>query len=316
MLLVAAVMGIFEPTRNFRLLDSKQFKSSGISRPIIYEIEGRIKTARMFGLSETERIDILFQNSSYKLVEARKNQSLIPALFLWRLPNDLLEKNNIEARKKIFIKIMLPLIIKQNSNILKKRAQLEEIDEKPVSSLEEFEKIWLLNMAKYYKVLDSKNSKTTMNTDQILELKQRIDIIPVSLAIAQSALETGWGTSRFSLFGNALFGQWTWKSDQGIEPTERNAGKKHSVRTFSQLSDSISDYSHNLNSSHFYQEFRTARTKLRMKGNPNGLWGHKLTEKLTSYSQNDKHYIRTIQKIIKKNNLYFYENTALSWLPK
>jgi len=279
-------------------------------------MEGSLKTARMFGLSETERIDILFQNSSYKLAKIRTKQNLVPPLFLRRLPNNLSEKDNIEVRKRMFIRIMLPLLLKQNQTILKTRAQLEEIEARPFSDLEKFEKNWLLSTAKYYKIWDPKKPKAIINVDQILELKQRIDIIPVSLAIAQSALETGWGTSRFSLFGNALFGQWTWKDDQGIQPINRDLGKQHSIRTYEKLSDSISDYSHNLNSSHFYQGFRAARTKLRIKGDPDGLWGHKLTEKLTSYSQNDEHYIQTIHKIITKNSLYFYENAALSWLPK
>jgi Bax protein len=316
MLLIAEVVGIFAPTRNFQFLDSKQLKSNSTSRPIIYEMEGRLKTARMFELSETERIDILFQKSSYKLAEIRIKQRHVPALFLWRLPNDLLERDNIEVRKKIFIQIMLPLILKQNSTVLKTRAQLEELEGKPFSDLEQFEKNWLLNLADYYKIWSPKKPKTIINMDQMLELKQRIDIIPVSLAIAQSALETGWGTSRFSLFGNALFGQWTWKEDQGIQPMDRDLGKQHSIRTFNQLSDSISDYTHNLNSSHFYQGFRAARAELRMRGNPDGLWGRKLTEKLASYSQNDGHYIRTIQTIIATNSLDVYEKSTLSWTPK
>ena len=59
------------------------------------------------------------------------------------------------------------------------------------------------------------------------KLKNRMDIIPVSIALAQAAKESGWGTSRFALEGNAIFGQWTWDG-QGIAPLYRD--KKRTIK--------------------------------------------------------------------------------------
>ena len=140
----------------------------------------------------------------------------------------------------------------------------------------------------------------------------RIDIIPVSLALAQSSLETGWGTSRFSIDGNALFGQWTWKTNKGIRPKQRAPCTKHSVLRFSQLADSIEDYTHNLNSSSHYRSFRSKRSALRKAGYPIDTWAQNLVEELKKYSSNSKHYISTIKAIIQKNQLTDFDNYSLS----
>ena len=144
------------------------------------------------------------------------------------------------------------------------------------------------------------------------ELLNRIDIIPVSLALAQASLETGWGTSRFSIDGNALFGQWTWKTNQGIRPKQRATGKKYSVLRFSQLAESIENYTHNLNSSSHYRSFRSKRNALRKAGYPTDLWAQNLVEKLKKYSSNYEHYIPTVKAIIRENQLTEFDNYSLS----
>ena len=140
----------------------------------------------------------------------------------------------------------------------------------------------------------------------------RIDIIPVSLALAQSSLETGWGTSRFSIDGNALFGQWTWKTNKGIRPKQRSPGTQHSVLRFSQLAESIEDYTHNLNSSSHYRSFRSKRSALRKSGYPTDICTHQLAEELKKYSSKYEQYIPTIKAIIRENQLTDFDNYSLS----
>ena len=87
-------------------------------------------------------------------------------------------------------------------------------------------------------------------------LKIRIDEVPVSLAIAQAAKETGWGTSRFAQEGNALFGQWTW-SGEGLKPKDADSSKGHKVMKFNVLQASVRAYQRNLNTHSTYKEFQT-----------------------------------------------------------
>ena len=171
---------------------------------------------------------------------------------------------------------------------------------------------WLVKTALYYKLFDESISKPIITKEILKELLNRIDIIPVSLALAQSALETGWGTSRFSIDGNALFGQWTWKTNKGIRPKQRAPGTKHSVLRFSQLSESIEDYTRNLNSSSHYRSFRSKRSALRKAAYPIDIWAQKLVEELEKYSSNSEHYISTIKSIIRENQLTDFDNYSLS----
>ena len=94
-----------------------------------------------------------------------------------------------------------------------------------------------------------------------------MDEIPVSLAIAQAAKETGWGTSRFAQEGNALFGQWTW-SGEGLKPKEAEKGADHKVMKFNILQASVRAYQRNLNTHPTYKDLRKARAEFRDSNKP------------------------------------------------
>jgi len=95
------------------------------------------------------------------------------------------------------------------------------------------------------------------------DLVGRVDVVPPSLAIAQAAEESGWGTSRFAVEANAVFGQWTFRKGAGVVPERRDPGKRHEVRSFEGLRQSVSAYMHNLNIHWAYKEFRRVRRELR-----------------------------------------------------
>ena len=139
-------------------------------------------------------------------------------------------------------------------------------------------------------------------------LKIRLDEIPVSLAIAQAAKETGWGTSRFAQEGNALFGQWTW-SGEGLRPKEAEEGKGHKVMKFNVLQASVRAYQRNLNTHSTYREFRKARAELRDQDKP--LDSLILAEGLNKYAETGEKYVDVLRKIIKQNDLKDFDDAKL-----
>ena len=163
----------------------------------------------------------------------------------------------------------------------------------------EEEKQWLRQKLLEYKV---KNSKLD-------ELEKRMDIIPTSLALAQAAKESGWGTSRFALEGNAMFGQWTWTGN-GIEPLFKDKSKTHKILKFPILRASVKSYINNLNTHKSYKKLRDIRIELRKKNRT--IAGLKLTETLDNYAETGKEYTKIIAQIIKENRLADFEPVTLT----
>ena len=135
-----------------------------------------------------------------------------------------------------------------------------------------------------------------------------MDIVPVSLAIAQAAKETGWGTSRFAQQGNALFGQWTW-SGEGLKPKESDKNEGHKVMKFNVLQASVRAYQRNLNTHSSYSDFRKIRAKLRDMGKP--LDSLILADGLNKYAETGEKYVDVLRKIIKQNNLKDFDDAKL-----
>ena len=236
----------------------------------------------------------LFEDLDYDLSKIRKGKKVKP-FYISLLPKDISLIENTKERKELFIKIVLPLILHENNKIEKDRKELFRVLAKKSNTKEE--KNWLKWKFKEYKI---------KNFD-ISELKIRMDIVPVSIAIAQAAVESGWGTSRFALEGNALYGQWTW-SDNGLKPLE-NVDGDHKVMQFKILTASIKAYKKNLNTHSGYMEFREARANLRSRNEK--VTGLKLTQYLNNYAATGKQYTKKLELTIKKNSLSDFENAKL-----
>jgi len=236
----------------------------------------------------------LFEDLDYDLSKIRKGKKVRP-FYISLLPKDLSLIEDSKERKELFIKIVLPLILQENEEIEKNRKKLFIILAKKSNTKEE--RNWLKWKFKEYKI---KNS-------DISELKIRMDIIPVSLAIAQAAIESGWGTSRFALEGNALYGQWTW-SKNGLKPLKSD-GSGHKIMQFKILGASIKAYKKNLNTHSGYVEFREARAKLRNLNEK--ITGLKLTQYLNKYAATGEDYIKKLELTINKNSLSDFENAKL-----
>jgi len=250
--------------------------------------------------TDTVRLDAstikqLFDDTDYKLKDVRETK-LVKPVALTLLPNEIKMIENTTERKEFFIQIILPLILQENNNIRSDRRTLFGIINK--SNNTNLEKKWLEKKYKQYGVASK----------DLSVLKIRMDIVPVSLAIAQAAKETGWGTSRFAQEGNALFGQWTW-SGEGLKPKESDETKGHKVMKFNVLQASVRAYQRNLNTHRSYKNFRLARAELRDREKP--LDSLILSKFLNSYAETGDKYVEVLQKIIKQNNLKDFDDSKL-----
>ena len=240
-------------------------------------------------------ISQLFKETEYNLNEVRQKK-LVKPIALTLLPNEIKMIQNTKKRKEFFIQIVLPLIIKENNIIKKDRRTLFDIINKSNNTTSELS--WLEKKYKQYGI-KSKDLST---------LKIRMDEIPVSLAIAQAAKETGWGTSRFAQEGNALFGQWTW-SGEGLKPKEAKEGADHKVMKFNILQASVRAYQRNLNTHSTYKDFRKARAEQRDSKKP--LDSIKLSKYLNKYAETGNQYVDVLQKIIMQNKLQDFDDAKL-----
>ena len=241
-------------------------------------------------------IEELFKDNGYDLDTVKKTKLVNAGNQLTKLPKELQNIESPKKRKKLFIKIVLPLIIEENLKIRFDRKKLFEILNKNNTSTRD--KAWLELKLKQYGIYNN----------DLAKLKIRMDEIPVSLAIAQAAKETGWGSSRFAQEGNALFGQWTW-SGEGIKPLEVEKGQKHKVAKFKILKASVRAYQRNLNTHSSYKEFRIERAIQR--DNDQKLNSLKLVEFLEKYAETGKEYTEVLKKIINQNSLTDFDDVDI-----
>ena len=237
----------------------------------------------------------LFKDTNYNLKDVRKNK-LVKPINLDLLPEEMKMIENTSQRKNLFIQIVLPLILDENNQIKLDRKKLFVVLNKNNNS--DAEQKWLNMKFKQYGV---------KNKD-LSTLKIRMDEIPVSLAIAQAAKETGWGTSRFALEGNALFGQWTFSGD-GIKPKSSDNDKTHKVMKFQILKASVRAYQRNLNTHSSYKKFRKLRAQSR--DNDEKLDSLILADCLDQYAATGDEYTKTLKKIILQNSLKDFDEVKL-----
>ena len=138
-------------------------------------------------------------------------------------------------------------------------------------------------------------------------LLSKVDIIPVSLILAQSAIESAWGGSRFAVKGNNMFGIWTW-GENGIVPSQRVSGKNHRVAVFVSILDSVRAYTLMLNRLTAYKRFREIRNK--------SMDSMDLVEGLINYSSRRRLYVRDVKIMIEMNDLKIYDTNSIKFTQK
>ena len=249
----------------------------------------------------TKDLNKIFDEKAYFVSSVRSNK-LVPNISINKLPKDFYLISSIEDKKSLFIRSLLPLIITENDKIIDTKKRIKKIDNNIFEYITREDALWLKKQLIKYKV----------KSNQIDELLIKADIIPVSIALAQAAIESGWGTSRFATEGNALFGQWSWFKGSGIVPKERSSEETYEIKSFESLRDSVSAYMINLNSHKHYIEFRAARYHYRI--NNDEINSINLIKLLSNYAEN-KDYSNILEKIIKKNNLQEFDQAKVYRLP-
>ncbi|MDA1283938.1 MAG: glucosaminidase domain-containing protein [Proteobacteria bacterium] len=213
-------------------------------------------------------------------------------------PADFINLEDLAKKKEIFFLIAYPLIHKTNENIKMERRQITDIEKKFKNKTINKKDIQELE------VLVNKYKLDIGPIDRITfkKLFQRINIIPVSLALGQAIIESGWGQSRFAIEGNALYGQWTYDQQQGLIPEKRDEDKTHAVKKFKELEDSVISYMFNINTHPAYYDFRVVRRLTSALHLTSTAVNYKI-QYLAAYAEIGQKYVDQLDLILETNNL-------------
>ncbi|MED5411099.1 MAG: glucosaminidase domain-containing protein [Pseudomonadota bacterium] len=206
---------------------------------------------------------------------------------------------NLSLKKRQFFDYLEDYVLAENESIIRARNELKRYVAIADSGVEfsERERYWLLNLADDYRIESEKHSEREI----LNELMLRIDVLPASLALAQAANESAWGTSRFALQGNNVFGQWCYEAGCGIIPAQRKTGASHEVRSFETIASSVQAYFLNINTHASYSYLRDLRSRMRARNLPFDPMS--LAIGLGRYSERGDNYVNEVQRIILQNDL-------------
>lgn len=248
-------------------------------------VETASSDAEIAALPDLKATDI-HAGLDYPLETVAANK-LAPRLFVPSIDESLERIRDVEEKKRTFFRILLPYVARENDRL---RAERQKILDDPGE------------------VPDRTYEKYDVEPGDLDALLRRVDVVPASLVLAQAALESGWGSSRFARHGNNFFGMRTYDEDApGIEPKEAEGFK---VRSFKDIGHSVRAYMSNLNTHNAYKKFRTARAKMRAAGEHPG--GMSLTRYLTSYSEIPEEYGPRLRDMISVNNLSRLDGVRLA----
>ncbi|HVN31785.1 MAG TPA: glucosaminidase domain-containing protein [Thermoanaerobaculaceae bacterium] len=241
----------------------------------------------------------------------------VPRVYLEDIPDRWREKGSkdmpVADKKRLFFRLIAPIVLRINELIAADRARAKVITEKLLigEGVTPEDQAWLTELAVQYKVIGSPDDR--LDSDQYPELLLRVDIVPASLSLAQAASESGWGTSRFAAEGNSLFGQWSW--GKGLKPTEQRAEEigDHRVAAFGSTGEAAYAYARNLNTQDAYRDFRLRRSELRRRNLL--VSGEVLVETLIRYSERGQAYVEDIKRIIRQNRLADTDDAYLRDMP-
>lgn len=261
--------------------------------------------ARHTAITDAGQLVAIMDGMGYAIAPSRRNAK-VPRLWLRQLPPDLAGIADIDARKRTFLRILLPLVLAANEHVLVQRSRLEGLRRKLARGpLSPGERRWLAGLAAHYGLALHDPGPTAADIDLLL---RRVDAVPPSLALAQAAVESAWGTSRLARRGNALFGQIS-SGEDAIAPRGHGNPPFRFAR-FDSLRASVDAYVANLDSHPAYREFRRLRAAERKAGHrPDG---RALAATLTAYAGTGKAYVKTLQRVIDDNRLAAYDGATLA----
>lgn len=245
----------------------------------------------------------VFESLGYRLDAVRAGDASVPRVYVTALPEDLGKVSPARERKALFLQSVLPLVLIANEELRGLRGRIRSLGEKiGRGGLSQEDRAWLEWVSRRYMLAGA---------DDLETLLRRVDEVPVSLALAQSIEESGWGTSRFARLGNALFGQRTWSTAaMGLVPAARADRQTFRVRSYMSLLGAVRSYMHNLNTHQAYAPLRAARARARAEGQP--LDGYTLAGMLLSYSERGAAYVEQLRGLMRVNELVALERARLS----
>ena len=214
----------------------------------------------------------------------------------------------VPEKKEVFYRFILPLAVHANEMVLDRRQRLQTgrqavesgkgLAEDQLQDLRSAAVLLRVLSPEEADALEPSGSRTLEVIDSLL---YRLDVIPPGLVLAQAAYESGYGTSRFAIEGNALFGQWTY-GGQGLVPEQqRKQLGDHRIASFDWPFDSVRGYFINLSSHPAYEDFRKLRADLKAQGKP--VTSLALADGLIRYSERGQKYVDTLKGIIRANKL-------------
>lgn len=255
------------------------------------------------GFESWKQLEIYFKKNNFDPFTITE-QELDYLPILSSLPLDFNQLQDVKLKKKLFYLITLPIIHESNRLILEDREMVINIEKKFLrADLNENEVNETVRLAVKYKL-----DYSTIDLKLFRDLKQRINIIPVSLALAQAIVESGWGQSRFALEGNALYGQWTTNEQKGIIPEDRDEDKTHAVRKFENLQQSVQAYMHNINTHRAYYSFRVVRRIAERVQYTDPISAK--VKFLAAYAEIGQEYVDKLELIIESNKLREFDRFA------
>ena len=269
-------------------------------KPISYQIytsynEVFSQSSEIINLSS--EMKEIFDRENFNL-EKLVNGNFESLIIFSSLPEDFFELDLNNDKQELFIKVVTSILYVENKKVLNLRKQIlewwTENDGEIIDKI--YWPEWLKNVSEDY----------MHNDKNIGNLLIKVDMVPTSMAVAQSIIESGWGNSRFTKEGNAIFGQYTYDQRAGMVPASRTDSDKHLIRKFSNLSESVESYIKNINTHSAYEKFREHRKSLRMNGEK--LIGHNLVENLSNYSEKKNLYINDVKKIIEDYEFEKFDN--------
>lgn len=271
-----------------------------------------VKKSREVKVSSYEDMLVLFEELNYTPEAWQAGIREVPRVYLPLIGDRWSTKSQevtIENKKRLFFRGLAPLILRSNELIMMDRDRLGEIKSSfnKNKALSEKDKIWIQKLANLYKV---NTTEAQVTSSMLEELWKKVDIVPVSLALAQAAEESGWGTSRFAATGNAVYGQWTWGKDAIKPEQQRKELGNYGIAAFETLQQSVSAYMLNLNTHNAYASLRDKRAELRNKNQK--ITGLLLAETLTKYSERGEEYVKGLKSMINNNLLVPTDDAYLS----
>ncbi len=263
-----------------------------VARPQVQEAPPQPQAALLTGddVSSAARLNLALDRMGYRLEAVAAGQAEVPPLFLPHIPGDIDDLPDIEGKKAVFLRVMLPLVLAADEEIAAERSRLLDIMNRKANRLHiaASDQAWLADLAERYEVEDG----------NLRKLLSRVDVVPPSLALAQSAEESGWGTSKLVRRSRNLFGH-------TVEVSADGTG----MRNFTTLYEAVRAYVHNLNTHRAYEGLRRVRAQTRSDGvRPDG---HALAAALSTYSERGDAYVQTIRSLIRHNELVRYDQAHL-----